>query len=140
MDSFVFEICMYTSNLDKIYIYLEAYLVLMIFMFLRRNFIIELKCLIPWFCWLHNFLHSMFGVYSWFFCFMRLYELYWYVSVDDCVIFMFSWICYCFISYLKDFVLVFKFFHKTNCVFLHLVEFFKLVKLFSNLFLKTPTI
>jgi len=47
---------MYTSSLDKTYIYLEAYVVLMIFMFLVRNFM--LKCLIPCLYWLYDFLHS----------------------------------------------------------------------------------
>ena len=49
------------------------------------------------------------------------------------------WKLFCFIPCLKDFVLVNKFFHLTSCDILHLVEFFK-QSLFSNLFLKTPTI
>ena len=73
------------------------------------------------------------------FIFMRLYELYCYLSVDDCVIFKFHGIYYCFIPYLKDFVPVFKFFIKLVAYFFILVEFSNMLNLFSNLFLKTPT-
>ena len=45
-----------------------------------------------------------------------------------------------FIPYLKDFVLVFQIYHKTSCVILHLEEFSIMLNLFSNLFLKTPSI
>ena len=69
------------------------------------------------------------------FCFMRLYELYYYLSVDDRVIFIFSWIHSCFIPYLKDFVLVYKIIIKLVALFFILVEFFKLYQI---LFLKTP--
>ena len=51
---------------------------------------------------------------------------------------MFHGIYFCFIPYLKDFVLVFKFFIKLVRI-LHMVEFSNLLKLFSNLFLKALT-
>ena len=63
------------------------------------------------------------------FYFMRLYELYWYVSVDDSVIFMFSWIHSYFIPCFRT---SFQDYHKTSCVFLHFERVFKHVKLFSN--------
>ena len=127
---------MYIFSFSKTYIYLEAYLVLMIFMFLRRNFIIELKSLIPWFCWLRDFLHSMFDVYSWF----LFHEAIWALLICEC-----WWLCdfhiHGYISwfnpYLKDFALVFKFILKLVHI-LHLVEFFKLVKVFSNHILENP--
>ena len=73
LDSFVFGICMYTSSLDKTYIYLEAYLALMTFMF--------------------------------------------------------SWIYSCFITYLKDFVLVFKIIIKLVAYFLIFGRVFNYVKI-----------
>ena len=44
-----------------------------------------------------------------------------------------------FYSLLEGFRTSFQNYHKTSCVILHLVEFSIMLKLFSNLFLKTPT-
>ena len=42
-------------------------------------------------------------------------------------------------SFLEGFRTSFQDYHKTSCVFFILVEFSIMLKLFSNLFLKTPT-
>ena len=77
--------------------------------------------LITWLCTL-----TLFDVYSWF-IFMRLYELYCYLSVDDCVIVIFHGLYSCFILYWKDFVLVFKFIIKLLHI-LHYGRVFKYAK------------
>ena len=72
--------------------------------------------------------------------FMSMIWALWTLSVfNDHVIYIASWQIFCFIPYLKDFVLVYKFFYITSYGILHMVEFFK-QSLFSNLFLITPTI
>ena len=45
-----------------------------------------------------------------------------------------------FYSLLEGFRTSFEDYHKTSCVILHLVEFSIMLKLFSNLFLKIPTL
>ena len=96
-------------NFDKSYIYLEGFLVLMIFMFLVRNFIFKLNCLFPWLCLSHKICTlTLLDVFSWFYfheyymCYIE-FECHW---LSD---FHVSWISSCFIPYLKDFVLVYKF-------------------------------
>jgi len=108
-------ICMYTFSFDKSYIYLEGFLVLMIFMFLVRNFIFELNCLFS--CLSHNTCTLTSLLFSHDIIFMSLIFALYSLSVDDCVIFKFSWIYSYFIPYLKDFVLVFKIIIKLVALF-----------------------
>ena len=55
------------------------------------------------------------------------------------MIFLFSWNISLFYSLLEGFRTSFQNYHKTSCVILHMVEFSIILKLLSNLFLKTPT-
>jgi len=109
IDSNCVWICMYTFSFDKSYIYLEGFLVLMIFIFLVRNFIFELNCLFSWLCLSHKTCTlTLLDIFSWFYfheyymCYID-FECHW---LSD---FHVSWISSCFIPYLKDFVLVYNF-------------------------------
>ena len=103
-----------------------------------KEFHIEIDCLFPWLCLSQN----LYTHIIW--CFlMILFSWVWYVLYNfwvfgDHVIFMFHEKYFYFIPYLKDFVLVFKFFIKLVRI-LHMVEFSYMLNLFSNIFLKTPT-
>ena len=112
VDSSMFGYVVY-SSLYKSYICLEVVLFCWKLDFhdfhVLRNFTLSL---LPYFMivwWYDSYTHLIWYLLM-IFCFVRLYELYCYLSVDDRVIFMFLWIYSCFIPYLKDFVLVFKFF------------------------------
>ena len=83
--------------------------------------------------------HSPHLLFSHDFVFMSMIWALWTLSVGYHVSFMFHEKHFCFIPYLKDFVLVYKFFHLTSCGILRYGRVFKHI-LFSNLFLKTPTI
>ena len=113
---------------------------LVIFMFLR-NFIIELNCLSSWLCLSHKTCTlTLFEIFSWF-CFHEYnlcyidFECWW-----SCDLHVFHGIHSYFIPCSKDFVLVFKIYHKTSSYSSFFVEFSNMLNLFSNLFLKTPTL
>ena len=87
-------------------------------------------------------LHDSFTHITW--CFlMTLFSWVLYVLYRPWVLIMwltcFSWNIFLFYSLLEGFRISLRFYHKTSCVFFILVEFSIVLKLFSNLFLKTPT-
>jgi len=105
-----------------------------------KEFHMKFYCLFPWLCFSHNFCTlTLFDVFSWL-CFHKYYMCYinfecWYLC--DFHIFIDIVLFY---SLLEGFRTSFQDYHKTSCVILLLVEFSIMLKLFSNLFLKTPTL
>ena len=129
-------ICMYAFSFDKTYICLGVSIVLMKikFLFVLRNFILSLIAsfydfvdYMTFYTLCLMFTHDLF---SW-----DYMSFYCYLSVDDHVIFMFSWIHSCFIPNLKDFILVFKIIIKLVRI-LHFSRVFQTCYIFKSYFWK----
>jgi len=103
----------------------------MIFMFFDKGISFELKCLIS----MILLITWLFTLYVWYllmiFVSWGYMSFYYYLSVDDRVIFIFSWIHSCFIPYLKDFVLIYKIIIKLVRI-LQIGRVFKPVEIFSS--------
>ena len=120
VDRYVLDMYVYFS-LYMTYIYLEGFIVVIIFMFFWdfilssiASFMIMCFTYIVYTHLTYCFLMILFSWVS--------YWLYRFWVFDDHVIFMFHEIYYCFIPFLKDFGLVYKFIIKLVRI-LHLVEF-----------------
>jgi len=124
MDLFVFGICVYTSSLDKTYIYLEAYFSFDDFYIFEKEFHLSLNASF------HDFIDYM-TFYT--LCLMFTHDLFpWdYMSfiANEC-----WWLCdfqcctdlFLFDSLLEGLHTSFQDYHKTSCVFLHFWKSFQL--------------
>ena len=109
------------------------------FMFSKRNYILSLIAYSHDYAFHIILIQSLLVVFSWL-CFHEYYMC--YIDLE-------CWLCdfhifmdiFLFYSLLEGFRTSFLIYYKTKCVFIHFGRVFKLMlKLFSNLFLKTPSI
>ena len=104
----------------------------MVFVFLRN---IELNCQFSWLCVSHFTNTLTLLVYS---CFVFMSHIYTSLnlSVGYHVNFMFHEKYFCFIPYLKDFVLVYKISHLTSCEIFRYGRVFQIYFIFQTYFWK----